>query len=408
MALSADGSALVYATYFGSAGFPSAHANSGLAYGVAVDSTGDATIVGRDFLPPTTSGAFCGTPSNPALPFPQSGFVAKLNATGSALVYATTLCGSDDTANAIAIDGSGASYVAATVHAAPNFPFVQPVQGYETPGSPDPLSGEVVLKLDPFGTVLWSTYLGLNSTNGSNSATDEVALDPTGALYVLTGSLFLATPSAANPITPHQADGTAELLVKIAPSLGAPVPIIWPPTSLSFGDQQVGTSSPAIDVPLGNFGDAPMSPTVLITGEFSQTNNCSSSVSGGQKCDINVVFAPTSSGAQTGTLTLSFGGTIPSQTAQLAGTGTNSTVVLAPASLVFPPQALNTTSSGQQVTITNDGTGPLTITALTTTGDFCSNEHLRRTGHRWDQLHGASNFHTYGARIPHGNFEHCR
>jgi hypothetical protein len=113
-----------------------------------------------------------------------------------------------------------------------------------------------------------------------------------------------------------------------------------------------------------------MSPTVLITGEFSQTNNCSSSVSGGQKCDINVVFAPTSSGAQTGTLTLSFGGTIPSQTAQLAGTSTNSTVVLAPASLVFPPQALNTTSSGQQVTITNDGNGPLTITALTTTGDF--------------------------------------
>ena len=257
MALSADGSALVYATYFGSAGFPSAHANSGLAYGGAVDSTGDTTIVGRDFLPPTTSGAFCGTPSNPALPFPQSGFVAKFNATGSALVYATTLCGSDDTANAIAIDGSGASYVAATVHAAPNFPFVQPVQGYETSGSPDPLSGEVVLKLDPFGTVLWSTYLGLNSTNGSNSATDEVALDPTGALYVLTGSLFLATPSAVNPITPHQADGTAELLVKIAPSLGAPVPIIWPPTSLSFGDQQVGTSSPAIDVPLGNFGDAP-------------------------------------------------------------------------------------------------------------------------------------------------------
>ena len=294
MALSADGSSLVYATYFGSAGFPSAHANFGLAYGVAVDSTGDATIVGRDFLPPTTSGAFCGTPSNPAPPFPQSGFVAKFNATGSALVYATTLCGSADSANAVAIDGSGASYVTGAVHEAPNFPFVQPIQGYVTPGPSDPQSGEVVLKLDPSGTVLWSTYLGLDSANNSNDATDEVALDPTDALYVLTGSQFLATPSAANPITPHQA---AALLVKIAPSLGAPVPIIWPPTSLSFGDQQVGTSSSAIDVPLGNFGDQPMSPAISITGEFSQTNNCSSPAPGGQKCDINVVFAPTSSGA---------------------------------------------------------------------------------------------------------------
>jgi hypothetical protein len=129
-------------------------------------------------------------------------------------------------------------------------------------------------------------------------------------------------------------------------------------------------SSSAVDVPVGNFGDGPMSPAVSITGEFSQTNNCSGSVTGGQKCDINVVFAPTSSGAQTGALTLSFGGTIPSQTVQLSGTGTNSAVSLAPASLVFPPQALNTTSSGQQVIITNDGSGPLTITALTTTGDF--------------------------------------
>lgn len=368
MALSADGSSLVYATYFGSAGFPSAHLNSGVANGVAVDSTGDATIVGQDFLPPTTSGAFCGIPSNPPLPFPQSGFVAKFNATGNALVYATTLCGSDDSANAVVIDGSGASYVTGQVHDAPTFPLVQPVQGYVTPLACDPA---VVLKLDPSGTVLWSTYLGCSGNESlTEFSADRVALDPADALYVLTFSNLPTTPSALIPSAPNVPNGTVPLLVKIAPNLGAPVPIIWPPTSLSFGNQQVGTSSLAIDVPLGNFGDAPMSPAVSITGEFSQTNNCSSSVPGGQKCDINVLFAPTSSGAQSGTLTLSFGGTIPSQTVQLAGTGTSSAVVLAPASLVFPPQALNTTSSGQQVTITNDGNGPLTITALTATGDF--------------------------------------
>src|SRR5580700_10062457 len=44
MALSADGSSLVYATYFGSVGYPSGGPNFGIAYGVALDSTGDATI----------------------------------------------------------------------------------------------------------------------------------------------------------------------------------------------------------------------------------------------------------------------------------------------------------------------------------------------------------------------------
>ena len=54
-------------------------------------------------------------------PFPQSEFVTEFNATGSALVYATTLCGSADSANAVAIDGSGASYVTGAVHEARTF-----------------------------------------------------------------------------------------------------------------------------------------------------------------------------------------------------------------------------------------------------------------------------------------------
>ena len=44
---------------------------------------------------------------------------------------------------------------------------------------------------------------------------------------------------------------------------------------------------------VGNFGDAPTLPEVSITGDFSETDNCSVAVAGGQKCDINVVFMPT-------------------------------------------------------------------------------------------------------------------
>jgi hypothetical protein len=356
-ALSPDGSSLIYSTYFGSAG------PGGMAYGVALDSTGDATIVGQEDLPPTTPNAFCGTPSAPGS---ESAFIAKFNATGSSLVYATTLCGSFDSANAIAIDSSGDAYIAGVVSEAPTLPLVQPIEDYPPPGQTS-VSGEVVLKLGPSGTVLWSTLLGDNNVNGEELP-DRVALDPTMDLYVLTASSFVTTPSALNPNAPVSL--SAPILVKIAPSLGAPVPIIWPSTSFSFGNGEVGSSSAPIDVPVGNFGDASMSPTVSITAGFTQTNNCSSPVPGGQKCDINVAFAPTTTGAQTGTITVSFGGGIRSQTVQLSGTGTAPAVQLAPTSLVFPPQTLNTTSAAQPVTITNNGTGLLTITTIAASGDF--------------------------------------
>ncbi len=80
--LNAAGTALVYSTYVGADGTSEAN-------GIAVDSAGDAYITGStdsdDF--PTTAGAFQ-TESNGD---GGNAFVAKLNPTGSALVYSTYL-----------------------------------------------------------------------------------------------------------------------------------------------------------------------------------------------------------------------------------------------------------------------------------------------------------------------------
>jgi len=112
-----SGSALVYSSLLGSS-FDAADDNNGA--GIAVDSEGDALVVGTawpsDF--PITAGAF----ETVNLAYNYSGevgsFVTKFNPSGSALLYSTYLSGSGDTsgeecdcANAVALDSSGNVYV---------------------------------------------------------------------------------------------------------------------------------------------------------------------------------------------------------------------------------------------------------------------------------------------------------
>jgi hypothetical protein len=52
----------------------------------------------------------------------------------------------------------------------------------------------------------------------------------------------------------------------------------------------------------------------------------------------------------------------------LSGTGTAPAVTLSPSSLSFASQTTGTTSAGQTVTLTNSGTGPLTISSIAITG----------------------------------------
>src|SRR5439155_938222 len=92
---------LSYSTYLGGLG-----AESGL--GIAVDATGNAYVTGW-----TTSTNF---PTKNSLQAANGGgydaFVAKLNGTGTALIYSTYLGGSGrDEGFGIAVDGAGNAYV---------------------------------------------------------------------------------------------------------------------------------------------------------------------------------------------------------------------------------------------------------------------------------------------------------
>jgi hypothetical protein len=75
------------------------------------------------------------------------------------------------------------------------------------------------------------------------------------------------------------------------------------PASLSFGNQGVGTTSPAQPVTLSNYGTTTLSVTgITASNSFGQTNTCNSTLASGANCTINVTFAPSQTGNSTGTL----------------------------------------------------------------------------------------------------------
>jgi hypothetical protein len=99
-------------------------------------------------------------------------------------------------------------------------------------------------------------------------------------------------------------------------------------TSIPFGNQPVGTSSPVQTVNLSNTGATTLIITsIAITGansgDFSQTNACGASVASGSNCSIMVTFKPTTTGTRTGSVSITDTAAGSPQTVSLTGTGTD-------------------------------------------------------------------------------------
>ncbi|MBZ5704866.1 MAG: choice-of-anchor D domain-containing protein [Acidobacteriia bacterium] len=147
------------------------------------------------------------------------------------------------------------------------------------------------------------------------------------------------------------------------------------PISLTFPAQNVGSTSSPQNLTLTNSGNTAITiNSITFTGanatDFSQTNTCGTSLAGGTSCAIAVTFTPTATGTRTATINVNDNAVGSPQTAALSGTGTAPAVTLSTNNLTFATQLLRTTSSAQQVTVTNTGTGTLNITSIVGTGDF--------------------------------------
>jgi hypothetical protein len=147
------------------------------------------------------------------------------------------------------------------------------------------------------------------------------------------------------------------------------------PTYLFFGDQELGTTSSPQTTTFENLNSSAVKINdIRITGpdykDFSETNNCGTSVPAHGSCQIKVTFTPQSTGDRTASVSVAYQGTGSPLTVPLHGTGVTTTVSLTPPKLGFPTQLIGTSSSPQTATLTNMGTGPVTISSISTKGPF--------------------------------------
>jgi hypothetical protein len=177
------------------------------ATGVAVDAAGNVLVAGwtrsTDF---PVFHAAQGTLNNGTSPARYDAFIAKLNPTGTQLLYSTFLGGPDDDgAYGLALDSAGNAYITGVVQIAAGFTgFKSSTNGF----------GAFVSKLDPQGALVYSFFHPNATFAGISSA--GIAVDSAGSAYV-TGTVSTAfNPSSFIP-TFGPLGSTQAMVFKISP-----------------------------------------------------------------------------------------------------------------------------------------------------------------------------------------------
>jgi hypothetical protein len=215
--LDPSGAALVYSTLLGGSSQESATS-------IAVDSFGNAFVTGAtissDF--PTTAAAI-----DQSWNLSTDGFVAKFDAAGSTLLYATFLGGTQkDEVYAVAVDAAGSAYVAGTT-SSNTFPTT--AGAYDT--TLDGSSAAFVAKFSDAGPSRPRVIITANGTFGPLTLTS-------GDSLVIDVSFDAASAGVIDP---------AEVYVGVYTPFGA----LWLDTT---SQRFIPTPAPAYTGPLSNFG----------------------------------------------------------------------------------------------------------------------------------------------------------
>ena len=157
-------------------------------------------------------------------------------------------------------------------------------------------------------------------------------------------------------------------------------PVTASPGTLSFGQVQIGTTSPALSVTVENTTSAAVPlMSVSVTPPFNiSTNSCGTSLAANSDCAIAIAFNPTQAGSISGVLTLI--DSVGTQTVVLSGAGAIApTDALSPLSLTFPGTIVGEQSTSQIVTLTNNGDLPLTSISVSVGQGFQSSSNCGST-----------------------------
>jgi outer membrane autotransporter protein len=255
--------------------------------------------------------------------------------------------------------------------------------------------------------VLESNGLNLGSVRvGNTSASVAVSLTNSGNAPVTLESINATSPFAQTNDCPTSltANGSCTIMVNVTPTstgnlsgtltaTGTAIqgnttattgltatglePLVTQldvtPVSLDFSDIPVGVSSDHQSITITNQGNTVLNNlTLSITGDFSQTNDCPASLSPASSCNVSVSAVPTATGELSGSVEISTfdGSENITETVGLSVTGTTAELVTSETEVTFPEGSVDTSSDPQSITLTNQGSAPLTINDISIEGDF--------------------------------------
>lgn len=220
----------------------------------------------------------------------------------------------------------------------------------------------------------------ISSVAITGSAAGDYALNTNCATVPVSQSCtasvtFTPTATGARNVTLNVVDNTtgSPYVVSIS-GTGAQPSFTLTPSSMSFGNQTVGTTSAAQTATLTNTGSVPLAVTSITmtsgSPQFAQTNNCGASLGVSNSCTINVTFTPNASTGQTGTLEVTTNAPSGNGLVSLTGTGVAPQITGLPSSAGFGCVVGSTCPQTTNFTIKNSGNGTLVVNSAGSNSGF--------------------------------------
>jgi hypothetical protein len=399
--ISADGSALVYSTYLGGNNFDQPA-------GVAIDSLGEAYVAGytqsQNF--PVANAYQAHALANQGGIYGTYGFLTKFSAAGSSLVFSTFLAGNtnvleggccwpapNSAINAVAVDANGNAYVAGMTNTY-NFPVTLGSFLTTNTTQQDATVG-FTSKFSNAGGLDYSTYF--YGSGGYPITIAAIAVDNTGSAYI-TGSAYsdgtfpITSTSICDPATYGTGCGYA-FVTKFDPNAATLLYstflgpnnyaspqgieldatnnayIVASTSSSTFGETNgIEPYDNGVDVLVVEV-DAAASTQLFATYIGGNGDDMAAGMALDKNGNIFVVGSTNSNDFPTSQGSFQTAGSSGVFVAKL-GAAAAPSVSLSPNAVQFGTLPVGSTSQSQTVLLRNMGSSPLSITSITTGGDF--------------------------------------
>ncbi len=218
-----------------------------------------------------------------------------------------------------------------------------------------------------------------------------------------------ATGARSSTLTLYANVSGGQATAALSGTATAPAAIQLTPSVLAFPSTGLSATSPVENLVLQNTGGTSISiASVTLNGTEFQIvlNTCGATLAPLTSCTVSVAFHPGALGARSATLTIA--DSLGTQTAALSGTAiAPATDALSTTALTFPTSQVGSTSSPQQLILTNAGDVPLTLittsvtNASTGSADFSATNSCGNSlaAHSACAITIAFNPHTVGASM---------